>query len=114
MVQATITDVLKVINMARTIAPTWELYSFDNQVLGNHFNAATDDYDLDSLRNFPLNGNYICTWWVSKDAALDWETLMAKEAYEGTEVGFFVNIHFEDVENTNEPWCVITQLSLDV
>lgn len=60
------------IKIARMNAPTWELYTFDGDELGNqvNFDLLEDDERLkDYMGALPLNGCYLFAWFCSKENA---------------------------------------------
>lgn len=65
--------VFEAISIARVNAPTWELYTFDNQVLGDQVNLEVLDKEDESLKEYyeilPLNGCYLFAWFSNEDSA---------------------------------------------
>lgn len=59
--------VFNAIGIARVNAPTWEIYTFDNQVLGDQVNlevlANEDEHLKENYKVMPLNGCYLFAWF---------------------------------------------------
>lgn len=65
--------VFAAIGIARVNAPTWEIYTFDNQVLGDQVNLEVLDNEDEDQKEYykvlPLNGCYLFAWFYDKDSA---------------------------------------------
>lgn len=59
--------VFDAIGIARVNAPTWEIYTFDNQVLGDQVALDVLANEDESLKKYyevlPLNGCYLFAWF---------------------------------------------------
>lgn len=59
--------VFDAIGIARVNAPTWEIYTFDNQVLGDQVALDVLANEDESLKEYyevlPLNGCYLFAWF---------------------------------------------------
>lgn len=79
--------VFEAINIARVNAPTWEIYTFDNQVLGDQIDLEVPDED-ESLKEYyeilPLNGCFLFAWFNNVESAKEFGGWI-REAINGDE-----------------------------
>lgn len=65
--------IFEAISIARVNAPTWEIYTFDNQVLGDQIELEVLDKEEERLKEYyevlPLNGCYLFAWFSNEDRA---------------------------------------------
>ena len=65
--------VFSAIGIARVNAPTWEIYTFDNEELGNQINVEVlgneDESMKDMYKAFPLDGCYLFAWFNDEVSA---------------------------------------------
>lgn len=80
--------VFEAISIARVNAPTWEIYTFDNQVLGDQVDLEVLDEEDESLKEhyevLPLNGCYLFAWFSNEDSAKEFGEWI-KESISGDE-----------------------------
>lgn len=80
--------VFEAISIARVNAPTWEIYTFDNQVLGDQVDLEVLDKEDESLKEYyeilPLNGCYLFAWFSNEDSAKEFGGWI-REAISGDE-----------------------------
>ena len=80
--------VFEAINIARVNAPTWEIYTFDNQVLGDQIDLEVPDKEDEGLKEYyetlPLNGCFLFAWFNNEDRAKEFGGWI-REAISGDE-----------------------------
>ena len=93
--------VFEAISIASVNAPTWELYTFDNQVLGDQVNLEVLDKEDEGLKEYyeilPLNGCFLFAWFSNEDSAKEFGGWI-REAISGDENSdFYSNFTLIDV-----------------
>lgn len=61
--------VFSAIGIARVNAPTWEIYTFDNEELGDQINVEVLDKENENIKAIPLNGCYLFAWFNDEVSA---------------------------------------------
>ena len=65
--------VFNAIGIARVNAPTWEIYTFDNEELGDQINVEVPNKEDENVKEmyevFPLDGCYLFAWFNDEGSA---------------------------------------------
>ncbi len=92
--------VFEAISIARVNAPTWEIYTFDNQVLGDQINLEVLDEEDESLKEhyevLPLNGCYLFAWFSNEDSAKEFGEWIKEAISEDENSDFYSNFTLID------------------
>lgn len=110
------TKIFNAISIARMNAPQWELYTFDNERLGEQvvFDLRKDDNTpFDFIEELSLNGNYLFSWFYDESSAEDFSKMIRDELKDDDNSIFYMNIIIIDDcarYNHNPHYLVITQL----
>lgn len=92
--------VFEAISIARVNAPTWEIYTFDNQVLGDQINLEVLDKEDESLKEYyevlPLNGCYLFAWFYDEDSAKEFGGWIKEAISEDENSDFYSNFTLID------------------
>ena len=92
--------VFEAISIARVNAPTWEIYTFDNQVLGDQINCEVLDKEDERLKEYyevlPLNGCYMFAWFSNEDSAKEFGAWITEATSEDENSDFYANFTLID------------------
>lgn len=92
--------VFEAISIARVNAPTWEIYTFDNQVLGDQIDLEVLDKEDESLKEhyevLPLNGCYLFAWFSNEDSAKEFGEWIKEAISEDENSDFYSNFTLID------------------
>lgn len=92
--------VFEAISIARVNAPTWEIYTFDNQELGEQVNLEVLEKEDESLKEYykvlPLNGCYLFAWFYNVESANEFGEWIKEAIREDENIDFYSNFTIID------------------
>lgn len=81
-------------------APQWEIYTLDNQMLGEQVNFDIIEVEDESLKEYykelPLNGCYLFAWFSSKESATEFGQWIKEAIKEDENSDFYANFTIID------------------
>lgn len=94
------TKIFEAINIARMNAPTWELYTFDGDELGEQVNfdlvPGEDEGLKDYFGSLPLNGCYLFAWFSTDENAKEFGEWIKNTIKDDENAVFYANFTLVD------------------
>lgn len=93
--------VFSAIGIARVNAPTWEIYTFDNEELGDQINVEVLGNEEESMEKenydiIPLNGCYLFAWFNDRASAREFGEWIKGVISEDENSDFYTNFTIID------------------